>query len=107
MCLWNTDAPGGNKVEIWQNLLVKHFDPAPLQGYVMSGKCEQPSDELTVQVWLLYDHPNYCKTLIIRVTLFSRSNHQWFIHETLVSGFAISSSITLMEGIIGEDFTRK
>ena len=20
MCLWNTDAPGGNKVEIWQNL---------------------------------------------------------------------------------------
>ena len=25
-------------------------------------KCEQPLDELTVQVWLLYDHPNlkYC-----------------------------------------------
>ena len=20
MCLWNTDAPGGNKVKIWQNL---------------------------------------------------------------------------------------
>ena len=20
MCLWNTDAPGGNNVQIWQNL---------------------------------------------------------------------------------------
>ena len=25
----------------------------------MSVKCEQPLDELTVQVWLLYDHPNF------------------------------------------------
>ena len=25
----------------------------------MSGKCEQPLDELTVQVWLLYDHQNF------------------------------------------------
>ena len=32
--------------------------PIP-QGYVMSLKCEQPLDELTVQVWLLYDHPNF------------------------------------------------
>ena len=22
-------------------------------------KCEEPLDELTVQVWLLYDHPNF------------------------------------------------
>ena len=29
------------------------------QGHVMSVKCEQPLDELTVQVWLLYDHPNF------------------------------------------------
>ena len=36
------------------------------QGYVMSVKCEQPLDELTVQVWLLYDHPNfkYCTLFI-------------------------------------------
>ena len=34
--------------------------PPHPQGHVMSVKCEQPSDELTVQVWLLYDHPN-CK----------------------------------------------
>ena len=24
----------------------------------MSVKCEEPIDELTVQVWLLYHHPN-------------------------------------------------
>ena len=43
--------------------------PPHLQGHVMSVKCEQPLDELTVQVWLLYDHPNfeYC-TLFIRGT---------------------------------------
>ena len=32
----------------------------------MSVKCEQPIDELTVQVWLLYDHPNfkYCTLFV-------------------------------------------
>ena len=25
----------------------------------MSVKCEEPIDELTVQVWLLYHHPNF------------------------------------------------
>ena len=36
------------------------------QGELMSVKCEQPLDELTVQVWLLYDHPNfqYCTLFI-------------------------------------------
>ena len=36
------------------------------QGHVMSVKCEKPLDELTVQVWLLYDHPNfnYCTLCI-------------------------------------------
>ena len=29
------------------------------QGYGMSVKCEEPIDELTVQVWLLYHHPNF------------------------------------------------
>ena len=32
--------------------------PCP-QGHVMSVKCEQHLDELTVQIWLLYDHPNF------------------------------------------------
>ena len=68
MCLWNTDAPGGNK--LWQKSLSPTFWPHPTpQGHVMSVKCEQPLDELTVQVWLLYHHPNfkYC-TLIVSGT---------------------------------------
>ena len=31
--------------------------PQP-KGHVMSMKCKQPINELTVQVSLLYDHPN-------------------------------------------------
>ena len=40
--------------------------PAPPQKHVMSVKCEQRLDELTVQVCLLYDHPNfkYCTLFI-------------------------------------------
>ena len=30
-----------------------------LQGNIMSVNCEQPIDELTVQVWLLHHHQNY------------------------------------------------
>ena len=33
--------------------------PPHPQGYVMSVKCEEPIDELTVQVWLVYYHPNF------------------------------------------------
>ena len=42
------------------------FDPAPPQGHVMSVKCEEPIDELTVQVWLLNHHPNfkYCTLFV-------------------------------------------
>ena len=40
--------------------------PPHPQGHVMSVKCEEPIDELTVQVWLLYHHPNfkYCTLLV-------------------------------------------
>ena len=40
--------------------------PPHPQGQVMSVKCEEPIDELTVQVWLLYDHPNfkYCTLFV-------------------------------------------
>ena len=36
----------------------------------MSVKCKQPLDELTVQVWLLYDHPNFkhCTKFFVRGT---------------------------------------
>ena len=46
------------------------------QGRVMSVRCEQPLDELTVQVWLLYDHPNfkYCTLYISGTEL--RTNGQ-------------------------------
>ena len=46
----------------------------------------------------------YCKTLIIRVTLFSRNHRSSFIHETLFSRLLISSSIILILQIIGEYF---
>ena len=43
--------------------------PPHPQGHVMSAKCEEPIDELTIQVWLLYHQPNfkYC-TLFVRGT---------------------------------------
>ena len=67
MCLWNTDAPappppqGGNKVKIWHKSFNKSYilTPPHPEGHVISVKCEGPIDELTVQVWLLYHHPNY------------------------------------------------
>ena len=64
MCLWNTDALGGNKVRIWKNLQVQHYDSAPPQGHVMSVKCEQHLDEFTVQVWLLYLYFKYCTLFV-------------------------------------------
>ena len=40
--------------------------PPHPQGQVMSEKCEEPIDELTVQVWLLYHQPNfkYCTLFV-------------------------------------------
>ena len=40
--------------------------PPHPQGQVMSVKCEEPIYELTVQVWLPYDHPNfkYCTLFV-------------------------------------------
>ena len=51
--------PAATKSKYSKNLKVLHFDPAPPQGHVMSVKCEEPIDKLTVQVWLLYHHPNF------------------------------------------------
>ena len=33
--------------------------PPHLQGHVVSAKCKEPIDELTIQVWLLYHQPNF------------------------------------------------
>ena len=40
--------------------------PPNPQGHGMSVKCEEPIDELTVQVWSLYHHPNfkYCTLFV-------------------------------------------
>ena len=46
-----TDANGSNKVKIWQKSLSPTFQP-PWAWDV--SECEEPLDELTVQVWLLY-----------------------------------------------------
>ena len=54
MCLWNTDAPSSNKVKLWQKSQSHTLWPRPTpQGHGISVKCEEPIDELTVQVWLL------------------------------------------------------
>ena len=52
-----------NMAKIYQSYILTPPHP---QGHVMSVKCEEPIDELTVQVWLLYDHPNfkYCTLFV-------------------------------------------
>ena len=45
--------PVATKSKYGKNPLVLYFDPSPPPGNVMSVKCEEPIDELTVQVWLL------------------------------------------------------
>ena len=45
--------------------------PPHPQGHVMSVRCEEPIDELTVQVWFLYHHQNlnYCTLFVSRMEL--------------------------------------
>ena len=59
MCLWNIP-PAATKSKYGKNLFKSYIltQPDP-QGHVMLVKCEEPIDELTVQVWLLYNHPNF------------------------------------------------
>ena len=64
--------PARNKVRIWQNLLQSYIlTPPQPQGHVQSVKCKQPVGELTVQVWLLFHHPNfkYCSLSVGRMEL--------------------------------------
>ena len=52
-----------NMTKISKSYILTPPDP---QGHVMSVKCEEPIDESTVQVWLLYHHPNfkYCTLFV-------------------------------------------
>ena len=56
-------ATKSNMAKIYKSYILTPPHP---QGHVMSVKCEEPIDELTVQVWLLYHHPNfkYCTLLV-------------------------------------------
>ena len=51
--------PNGNKVKIWQKSPIYILTPPNPHGHGMSVKCEEPIDELIVQVWLLYHQPNF------------------------------------------------
>ena len=60
-CPWRQQS--GNMAKISESYILTPPHP---QGHVMLVKCEEPIDELTVQVWLLYHHPNskYCTLLV-------------------------------------------
>ena len=48
--------PSQNMAKIFKSYILTPPHP---QGHGMSVKCEEPLNELTVQVWLLYHHPNF------------------------------------------------
>ena len=52
-CPWQQESQ--NMAKIFKSYILTL--PLP-QGHVISMKCEEPKDELTVQVWLLYHHLN-------------------------------------------------
>ena len=73
----NTDAPAARKSKYGKNLSKSYIlTPPQPQGHVMTVKCEESIDELTVQVWLLYHQPNfkYCTLFVSRTEL--RTNRQ-------------------------------
>ena len=52
-----------NRAKISKSYILTPLHP---QGHVMSVKCEEPIDELTVQVWVLYYHSHfkYCTLFV-------------------------------------------
>ena len=50
-------APGKNMAKISKSYSLTR-SPLP-QGHGMSVKCEERIDEYTIQVWLLFHHPNF------------------------------------------------
>ena len=67
------DAPSGIKLSQTMAKISKSYilTLPHRQGHVMSVKCKQPLDELTVQVWLLFYHSNfkYCTSYVSRMDL--------------------------------------
>ena len=63
-----------------KNLEFLHFDLAPFQGeLMMSLRCEQPLDELSVQVSLPYIYANskYCTLYVSRMELWTNGQTDW------------------------------
>ena len=60
-CPWRQESQNMAKISKSYILTLPHP-----QGHAMSVKCEEPIDELTIQVWLLFHHPNfkYCTLLV-------------------------------------------
>ena len=58
--------PAATKLKSGKICKSKILTPPHPKGDAMSEECEQLLDELTVQVWLLYDHPNfkYCTLFV-------------------------------------------
>ena len=56
MCWWNTDALAATTSNMAKSLSPTFWPFPILRGHAMSVKCEQSSDELRVQVFLLYYH---------------------------------------------------
>ena len=54
----------------------------PQAWHVMSVKCEEPIDDLTVQVWLLYHQPNfkYC-TLFVSGAVVAQWLSSWLVEQ--------------------------
>ena len=93
MCLWNTGAPGGTKSNMAKIFKSYILTPTHPQGHVMSVKCEEPIDELTVQVWLLYHNPNfkYCTLLHTCEPPDGRLNYPVFLGCLQISNILLNS----------------
>ena len=66
-CVCETRMPPAAKSQNMAKISMSYIlTPPNPQGHGMSVKCEQPLDELTVQVWLLYHHSNfkYCTLFV-------------------------------------------
>ena len=63
-CPWRQQSQNMAKISESYILTLPHLQG--LQGLVMSVKCEEPIEELTVQVWLLYEQQNfkYCTLFV-------------------------------------------
>ena len=56
--IYETQMPPAAK-KLKSGKFFKSYILTPSPGYIVSVKCGKPWYEITVQIWLLYDHPNF------------------------------------------------